>query len=411
MIYNLFSENKQNIIELCSHSGNIRIPAILLIGPAGVGKRITAFHLIKNILGLNDCIDIFFQPEVCFLSKNLPFDELDFLCSQLKSYQNTIIEPKIAFDKLKFILLRFMSPFIYRIIEIDEKSFIGNSKKSTFDDFMENISYYFFKLKNITMDDADSLNELIDLADIFFINRKLFKSDRIYISEIYNIQKWIESTFQFDKRVILIENADLLQIESANAFLKTLEEPSSNLIFIMTANSRMQILPTILSRCSIFEIDKLESQELQAILENEWKINYKLVENQSIKTFYDFLTLLKENNNQLQKDIKQLFELYINKTNRLHLFYEIISKNENLPVLLRQLILFIESYLNSYNNQKTVIASDFSLASIVNLLRYLNLVENFSKNYLYSLDNALIYSYLNRELIFNGEYNGEKIVL
>jgi len=193
--------------------------------------------------------------------------------------------------------------------------------------------------------------------------------------------------------------------------LKTLEEPSSNLIFIMTANSRMQILPTILSRCSIFEIDKLESQELRAILENEWKINYKLVENQSIKTFYDFLTLLKENNNQLQKDIKQLFELYINKTNRLHLFYEIISKNENLPVLLRQLILFIESYLNSYNNQKTVIASDFSLASIVNLLRYLNLVENFSKNYLYSLDNALIYSYLNRELIFNGEYNGEKIVL
>ncbi|NLJ05692.1 MAG: hypothetical protein GX435_08345, partial [Exilispira sp.] len=235
--------------------------------------------------------------------------------------------------------------------------------------------------------------------------------DRIYISEIYNIQKWIESTFQFDKRVILIENADLLQIESANAFLKTLEEPSSNLIFIMTANSRMQILPTILSRCSIFEIDKLESQELRAILENEWKINYKLVENQSIKTFYDFLTLLKENNNQLQKDIKQLFELYINKKNRLHLFYEIISKNENLPVLLRQLILFIESYLNSYNNQKTVIASDFSLASIVNLLRYLNLVENFSKNYLYSLDNALIYSYLNRELIFNGEYNGEKIVL
>jgi DNA polymerase-3 subunit delta' len=50
-------------------------------------------------------------------------------------------------------------------------------------------------------------------------------------------------------KVILIKDVELLNINSANALLKVLEEPNSYTIFILLANNIAQLLPTILSRC------------------------------------------------------------------------------------------------------------------------------------------------------------------
>ncbi len=49
-------------------------------------------------------------------------------------------------------------------------------------------------------------------------------------------------------RVVMIYNADALTVQAANAFLKTLEEPSSHTIFFLLASSRAGVLPTLLSR-------------------------------------------------------------------------------------------------------------------------------------------------------------------
>lgn len=55
-------------------------------------------------------------------------------------------------------------------------------------------------------------------------------------------------------RGVLIEDAHLLTTEAANSFLKTLEEPPGDTIFVLTASNRELVLETITSRCSVIEL-------------------------------------------------------------------------------------------------------------------------------------------------------------
>ncbi len=75
-------------------------------------------------------------------------------------------------------------------------------------------------------------------------------------------------------RGVVIENAHLLTEEAANAFLKTLEDPPGNTIFILTAPNKDVVLETIASRAShidlgpaIFETTDVEKQEAQKLFE------------------------------------------------------------------------------------------------------------------------------------------------
>lgn len=75
-------------------------------------------------------------------------------------------------------------------------------------------------------------------------------------------------------RGVVIENAHLLTLEAANAFLKTLEEPPGKTIFVLTAPNKDVVLETIASRATcidlgpaIFEMTDEEKQEAQDIFE------------------------------------------------------------------------------------------------------------------------------------------------
>jgi len=403
MVYQIYSQLKSSIIESILKSNKIRYPAILIVGPSSVGKRITSYHIVKNIFNLDSCLSVFYLQNFCYLSKNFPFDELSFLLSQINETESQLVDKKVAFEKLKFILARFLSTFVYRISEIDEKS-IDSS-------FYEDASYIFYKLKTIRFQDEDDIKIILSLGDKILKNKKAFKFDRIYISEIKNIQRWIENTYQFDKRVVLIDNIEYMQDESANSFLKTLEEPDENLLFILTSTSKSYLLPTILSRCAIFEIDRIKEDELKNILENEWKINYSILSNQSINSFYDLFTLLKSDINRFTRSVRETFEIFFLEADRFNIFTENLFSQNDYPFFLRQLILFGESILNSYNKQSLIVASDISYEKIIRIIYYLNKIEDFSKNYNYPIDNCLIFAYLNRKQILNGDFLGEKIIL
>lgn len=72
-----------------------------------------------------------------------------------------------------------------------------------------------------------------------------------------------------DKRIILIEDANLMSIEAQNALLKDLEEPTESTFFIICASAESGVLPTISSRCQKISIAPLSKQEFQTHLENE----------------------------------------------------------------------------------------------------------------------------------------------
>ncbi|MBI2590623.1 MAG: hypothetical protein HYW33_01950 [Candidatus Blackburnbacteria bacterium] len=76
-----------------------------------------------------------------------------------------------------------------------------------------------------------------------------------------------------ETRGIVIDSADKLNPESANAFLKTLEEPPQNTIITLTAPSKDSVIDTIISRCVVENLGPLELE----LSENE--------KSQALKTF------------------------------------------------------------------------------------------------------------------------------
>ena len=91
-----------------------------------------------------------------------------------------------------------------------------------------------------------------------------------------------KSTFNNLERFILIDNIENLNKNSVNALLKIIEEPNSNLFFILINNSEKYILPTLRSRCLTFKIHFTFDQSMlisnQILNENIFNlINHDLI--------------------------------------------------------------------------------------------------------------------------------------
>jgi DNA polymerase III subunit delta' len=90
---------------------------------------------------------------------------------------------------------------------------------------------------------------------------------QIRIASVREIKKQISmSSPQKGRRFVIISEADAMNPEAANAFLKTLEEPTSAVTIILTTSRREQLLPTILSRCQLVRCDALFDEDIAAAL-------------------------------------------------------------------------------------------------------------------------------------------------
>lgn len=74
-------------------------------------------------------------------------------------------------------------------------------------------------------------------------------------------------------RVFIINDAELMSEEAANAFLKTLEEPVKNTIIILVTSNLLSLLPTILSRCQIIRFYPLQQEQMKEYLIKHLKID------------------------------------------------------------------------------------------------------------------------------------------
>jgi DNA polymerase III subunit delta' len=72
------------------------------------------------------------------------------------------------------------------------------------------------------------------------------------------------------RRIILIKNIERMPIEAQNSFLKTLEEPPGDTIFLITATRTNQVLPTIKSRVRRYYLSGVGDVELRKALEDKF---------------------------------------------------------------------------------------------------------------------------------------------
>ena len=76
--------------------------------------------------------------------------------------------------------------------------------------------------------------------------------------------------FESGYKIIIIENAEKMTHDAQDAFLKTLEEPPANTVFLLLAENQNLLLPTIVSRCQVFQFKPVDMVEMKDYIESKY---------------------------------------------------------------------------------------------------------------------------------------------
>ena len=142
------------------------------------------------------------------------------------------------------------------------------------------------------------------------------------VDDIRNLTEQVRVPPQLgDFKVFIIDEVHMLTTSAFNAFLKTLEEPPSHAIFILATTEKNKIIPTILSRCQIYDFKRIKIKDIVLVLE-------KVSNKQNINFEVEALNLIAEKADGAVRDALSIFDqLVISCTSNLTL--ENVSRNLN----------------------------------------------------------------------------------
>ena len=198
---------------------------------------------------------------------------------------------------------------------------------------------------------------------------------------IINLNK---SSFNKKPRFVLIDNIELLNINSINALLKILEEPNENINFILIHNNR-KILSTLLSRCINFKIslsnndylkisNQLLNNDLNNLVSNEL-INYYFTPGE----IYQLVQFSSENDYDLSNiDLKNFLKILINDTQ--------YKKNNFINNMMYSLM---EFYFRKLNQSFSTLFNE----------KYSYFIKRISDTKTYNLDKELLFIEFNEEIL------------
>lgn len=108
-------------------------------------------------------------------------------------------------------------------------------------------------------------------------------------------------------KVYIIDEVHMLSQAAFNAFLKTLEEPPAHAIFILATTEKHKILPTILSRCQIYDFSRIEVADIIAHLQN-------IATNEGINCEHEALRIIAQKSDGCMRDALSLFDQMVSFT-------------------------------------------------------------------------------------------------
>ena len=176
------------------------------------------------------------------------FEHKEILNQLIKLYKNDNLPNKILLSGEKGI---GKSTLAYHLI-----NFVLSENEEFTYDFENNKINYENKSYKLIQNKSNPNFNLIDVAE----DKKSIDISQIR-ELILNLNK---SSFNEKKRFVLIDNIELLNINSINALLKVLEEPNENINFILINNNK-RVLPTLKSRCLNFKVFLTKDQSFKII--------------------------------------------------------------------------------------------------------------------------------------------------
>ena len=127
---------------------------------------------------------------------------------------------------------------------------------------------------------------------------------------------------QGKSKVFIIDEVHMLSLPAFNAFLKTLEEPPSYAYFILATTEKHKIIPTILSRCQIYDFKRIQVRDIVKHLET-------LCEKEGLKADDDALHLIAQKADGALRDALSIFDR-ISSLSKGHITLEVVTTNLNI---------------------------------------------------------------------------------
>lgn len=123
--------------------------------------------------------------------------------------------------------------------------------------------------------------------------------------------------------IYIIDEVHMLSSSAFNAFLKTLEEPPSHAIFILATTEKHKIIPTILSRCQIFDFNRIKIEDIVS------RLMY-VAKNEGISAGEEALHIIGQKADGAMRDALSIFDQIVSLSGKTITYKDVI---ENLNVL------------------------------------------------------------------------------
>jgi len=123
--------------------------------------------------------------------------------------------------------------------------------------------------------------------------------------------------------IYIIDEVHMLSSSAFNAFLKTLEEPPAHAIFILATTEKHKIIPTILSRCQIFDFNRIRIEDIVGRLQF-------VAENESVTAEEEALHIIAQKADGALRDALSIFDQIVSLCGRKITYRDVI---ENLNAL------------------------------------------------------------------------------
>ncbi|MFN0254853.1 DNA polymerase III subunit gamma/tau [Pedobacter ureilyticus] len=181
-------------------------------------------------------------------------------------------------------------------------------------------------------------------------------------------------------KIYIIDEVHMLSTSAFNAFLKTLEEPPSYAIFILATTEKHKILPTILSRCQIFDFNRIQVDDISNHLA-------KIAERESISTDNDGLHIIAQKADGGLRDALSMFDQIVSYTNRNVTYKAVIA---NLNILDYDYYFKLTDFLTSGDVSNTLLLFNEILNNGFDGNNFINGLAGHFRNLLVGKDNQTI---------------------
>ena len=151
---------------------------------------------------------------------------------------------------------------------------------------------------------AKKINEQSGVTDDNDFAFNVFELDAASNNSVDDIRKLIEQVRippqVGNYKVYIIDEVHMLSTAAFNAFLKTLEEPPKHAIFILATTEKHKIIPTILSRCQIFDFKRITISDIREYLKY-------IAEQQGIEAEDEALQIIAQKADGAMRDALSIF--------------------------------------------------------------------------------------------------------